>query len=260
MAEGGGGEQATSASSGTYDVFISYASQDSAVANAVVAALERHGLACWIAPRDVTPGALYADEIIRSINGVKALVIVLSASAIASPHVGKEVERASSKRRPIITLRTDTAPLTPALEYFLSDSQWVDIGVDGTEAAFAKLITAVRRQLTAASTEKPGQHGGTAQPASEPLRRPPASLRMTRRLSRPLVATFAVIAVIGVYLVVDKLWLSKHVAQGKPAATAAPPATPAAPTISEKSVAVLPFVDMSEKKIRNTSPMVYRKN
>jgi adenylate cyclase len=248
VAEGGGGEQATGAGCGTHDVFISYASQDAAVANAVVAALERHGLTCWIAPRDVTPGALYADEIIRSINEAKALVIVLSASAIASPHVGKEVERASSKRRPIITLKTDTAPLTTALEYFLSESQWVDIGVDGTEAAFAKLISAVRRQSMAAPTGKPGQPGGTAQPASEPLRRPPASLRLTRRLSRPLVATFAVIAVIGVYLVVDKLWLSKHAGQGKPAATAAPPATPAAPTISEKSIAVLPFVDMSEKK------------
>ena len=144
MAEGGGEGQTADAHSGTHDVFISYASQDAAVANAVVAALERHGLSCWIAPRDVTPGALYADEIIRSINGAKGLVIVLSASAIASPHVGKEVGRASSKRRPIITFKTDTAPLTTALEYFLSESQWVDVGADGTEAAFAKLITAVR--------------------------------------------------------------------------------------------------------------------
>jgi hypothetical protein len=43
-------------------VFISYASQDIAVADAIVAALERAGVACWIAPRDVVPGTLYADE------------------------------------------------------------------------------------------------------------------------------------------------------------------------------------------------------
>jgi hypothetical protein len=114
VVEGGGKGETTDALSGTHDVFISYASQDAAVANAVVAALERHGLTCWIAPRDVTPSALYADEIIRSINEATALVIVLSASAIASPHVGKEVERASSKRRPIITFKTDTASLTTA--------------------------------------------------------------------------------------------------------------------------------------------------
>ena len=49
------------------DVFVSYASQDAAIANAVVLALERDGLTCWVAPRDVTPGALYADGIIRAI-------------------------------------------------------------------------------------------------------------------------------------------------------------------------------------------------
>ena len=68
MAEGGGKEQATSAHTGTPDVFISYASHDSAVANDVAAALEGQGLKCWIAPRDVTPGAPYASEIVHAIR------------------------------------------------------------------------------------------------------------------------------------------------------------------------------------------------
>jgi TolB-like protein len=248
VVEGGGEKHAIDAHTSMPEVFVSYASQDTAIANAIVAALERHGVKCWIAPRNVIPGALYADEIIRSINGAKALVVVLSASAVASPHVGKEIERASSKRRPIITFRTDAAPLTSALEYFLSESQWIDIGADGTEAAFAKLMAAVQRHLTPTSTEEPKQHGGTAQQVSEPPRRPPASARPNRRLNHPLVAIIsAVIAVIGAYLVMDKLWLSKHVAHGTSPAAVAPPATPAPAAISEKSVAVLPFVDMSER-------------
>ena len=103
-------------------VFISYASQDAAVASALVEALERHGVRCWIAPRDVKAGALYADAIARAISGAKAFVLVLSESAIASSHVSREIERASSKKRPIIALRIDAAPLTSALEYFLSES------------------------------------------------------------------------------------------------------------------------------------------
>lgn len=95
-------------------VFISYASKDAVVATALVAALERSGLACWIAPRDVKPGTLYAEAIIRAISSAKVMVLVLLGSAIASSHVGKEVERASSKRIPIIALRIDSAPLTPA--------------------------------------------------------------------------------------------------------------------------------------------------
>src|SRR5205814_4890090 len=133
-----------SAGTGAPTVFISYASQDAAVAHALVEALERHGVRCWIAPRDVKAGALYADAIARAISGAKAFVLVLSESAISSSHVGKEIERASSKKRPIIALRIDAAPLTPALEYFLSESQWVAAQTGSMEAAYAKLVDAIR--------------------------------------------------------------------------------------------------------------------
>ena len=90
-------------------VFISYASPNAAVASALVEALERHGVACWIAPRDVDAGALYADAIVRAISSARAFVLVLSESSIDSSNVGKEVERASSKKRPIFALRIDAA-------------------------------------------------------------------------------------------------------------------------------------------------------
>src|ERR1700728_4113446 len=92
-------------------VFVSYASQDAAVANAIVENLERRGLKCWIAPRDVKPVAQYADAIVRAINEAKAVVLVLSASAAASSHVAREVERAGSKHKPIIAFRIDAATL-----------------------------------------------------------------------------------------------------------------------------------------------------
>jgi TolB-like protein/tetratricopeptide (TPR) repeat protein len=225
---------------GSTDVFISYASQDGAVAHAVLAALERYGIRCWIAPRDVRPGALYADEIIRAINGSKILVVVLSASSVASPHVGKEVERASSKQRSIFTFRVDTSPLTTALEYFLSESQWIDVGVDGTEAAFARLTSAVQRQLASASV------AGTAQPMPNPRRHPRAGARAGRRWVWSTAAIVAVL-VAGALLVVVKLRLSKDETQRAPILPVASMALPAAPAIPQKSVAVLPFVDMSEK-------------
>jgi TIR domain len=128
-------------------VFISYASQDAAIANTVVEALEGHGVKCWIAPRDVVPSALYADEIVRAINEAQVVVLILSEQAVASPHVGKEIERASSKRRRIVALRTDSVSLPRAFEYFLSESQWIDVGSAGIDAAAAKLVEAVRRHL-----------------------------------------------------------------------------------------------------------------
>lgn len=128
-------------------IFISYASQDADFANVLVEALEQSGSACWIAPRDVVPGALYAGEIVRAINECSMVVLVLSAQSVASSHVGKELERASSKGRPIIALRTDAAVLPHAFEYFLSESQWIEVGSHGIEPAAAKLADAVRRHL-----------------------------------------------------------------------------------------------------------------
>ena len=75
-------------------VFISYASQDVAVAEKLCAALEAASLPCWIAPRDVRAGESYAAAIVQAINSCRMLVLVLSKSAIESSHVLREIERA----------------------------------------------------------------------------------------------------------------------------------------------------------------------
>ena len=101
------------------------------------------GIPCWIAPRDVKPGAQYADAIVRAIGEAKAVVLIMSASAMVSSHVRREVERAASKYKPIIAFRLDAAALNPALEYFLSESQWIDVPALGMPAALSKLAEAV---------------------------------------------------------------------------------------------------------------------
>ena len=112
---------------------------------AIVEALESHGIKCWIAPRDVRPGTVYADAIVGAINESKALVLVLSANAMPSAHVGREVERAASKRKQVIAFRVDATPLSRELEYFLSNSQWIDVPKLGMPAALTTLTAAVRQ-------------------------------------------------------------------------------------------------------------------
>ena len=107
MAEGGGDEKGSGSAPA---VFISYASQDAAIAEAACEALEHAGITCWIAPRDVTPGTFYADEIVHAIDAAKVIVLILSENAAASPHVLREDERAASKRSPVVALRVDRAP------------------------------------------------------------------------------------------------------------------------------------------------------
>jgi len=221
------------------DAFISYAAHDAAVATALVEALERAGITCWIAPRNVRAGALYADAIVRAISSAKTFVLVLSESSIDSSHVSKEIERASSKKRPIIALRIDAAPLTPALEYFLSESQWVEAQAENMQAAYAKLIDAIRGLVPTRTGTAPAERSAASAGAAQ--RRQPHS-----RLTHILIA--AGIAVVVGYLVVDKFWPSKRIETQQASAALSPAAAPAATSISEKTIAVLPFTDMSEKK------------
>jgi TolB-like protein/Tfp pilus assembly protein PilF len=234
MAEGGGGGRA---SGGAPAVFVSYASQDAAVAAALVEALERHGIACWIAPRDVKPGAKYADAIVRAIIGAKAFVLVLSEGAIASSHVSKEIERASSKKRPIIAVRIDAAPLTPALEYFLGESQWVEAQAGGIDAAHAKLIDAIRDLAPDAPAGNP--------PATSAMSAARVSAAGPTWWRNRLVLTAVFAAVVAMAgLLVERFWVSQHVSTEKPAASLKSPVFTPPP----HSIAVLPFVNMSGDK------------
>ena len=151
MSEDSGERQATDLPTGTPDVFISYASPDRSIADAVCGALERAGMTCWIAPRDVSPGEFYAEAIVRAIDAAKVMVLVLSQDAAASPHVVREIERATSKGRHVVSFRLDLGPMPPALEYFLNASHWIDASASGITATLPKLIDAVKRLLTPAS-------------------------------------------------------------------------------------------------------------
>ena len=192
------------------DAFVSYASQDAAVANAIVENLEQHGIKCWIAPRNITPGLQYADEIVGAINNTKVLVLVFSEHAAESAHLGREIERAASKRRRIIVLRTDAAPLTRSFEYFLSDSQWIDVAALGMPAALTKLTQAVGQRLSPSSWVSPGLGTDVRDPADR--KRKPSYLTIKRLIA---AAVFLVIAAVVVGVMV-RYWPSKQEAPQAP--------------------------------------------
>jgi TolB-like protein/tetratricopeptide (TPR) repeat protein len=260
MVEAGGSESEDNSPAGAASkVFISYASQDVPVADMVCAALETAGLPCWIAPRDVRPGESYAAAIVQAINSCRMLVLVLSKSAIDSPHVLREVERASSKKRPVLSVRMDATPLPPELEYFLSANHWLDASIGPIEQILPALIDAVQGQVAAAHVSAPRPGSGAADSAHAGAQRDPlhssggpTSRRASRSgANRILIPVTAAIGLALTYFVADKFWLSKHTKTEQasaPLGSGPEIAAPARTAISEKSIAVLPFVDLSEKK------------
>jgi adenylate cyclase len=246
VAEHGGEEHVAGVHTGTPDVFLSYASQDGAIAEAVCETLEQAGVTCWIAPRDVTPGRFYADEIVRAIDAAKAIVLILSQNAAASPHVLREIERATSKNHPVVSLRIDTASLPAGLEYFLNTSHWLDASGGGTASAMPKLVAALRLAI-----DRPPAADSAIAPrstAGSPSRKSyPGSGGSSRRIA--IVAGLALAVAIGGFAAYKLRQTNHHIfAPRAVAVTTSIPAASTAPTISEQSVAVLPFVDMSEKK------------
>jgi TolB-like protein/Tfp pilus assembly protein PilF len=222
-------------------VFISYASRDVGVAEELCAALETASLPCWIAPRDVLAGESYAAAIVQAINSCRMLVLVLSKNAIESPHVLREVERASSKRRPVLSVRMDATGLPPELEYFVSANHWLDASSGPIERILPALIECVRGRDASKTGRETLATAGAARPVADLV---PSSAPRTpsSRWRKPaLVAALAVMTVGLAYVLADKFWLSKRVDEQKSLVEATP-------AISNKSVAVLPFVDLSEKK------------
>lgn len=112
-------------------VFISYASKELKKAEEICNFLESNGIPCWIAPRNILPGAEYGEEIINGIENSIAFILLYSEASNASQHVLREVERAVAKKIPLIAYKLDNAPLSKSLEYFLLSNQWLDATVKG---------------------------------------------------------------------------------------------------------------------------------
>jgi TolB-like protein/tetratricopeptide (TPR) repeat protein len=229
----------TGAQGRLHHVFISYASQDKAIADAVAAAMEGQDIKCWIAPRDITPGAHYASEIVHAIDSATAIVLVLSKDAASSPHVLREIERATSQRHPVITLRLDKAPLPPEFEYFLNASQWLDAsGLDASQM-MPKLVSAARLALNPRGAIK-----GAAIASRAPA--PPVSAWWP---NRRMIAVGFVIALGIAGFVVDRFWVSTRQVvptAAQPGNVATQPKGAEAPfSPPAHSIAVLPFVNMS---------------
>ncbi len=109
-----------------HDVFISYSSKDKPAADATCAVLEARGIRCWMAPRDIVPGADWGESIIDAIHGARAMVLVFSTNANNSVQIKREVERAINKAIPVIPLRIENVVPVKSLEYFLSTPHWLD--------------------------------------------------------------------------------------------------------------------------------------
>lgn len=106
-------------------LFVSHHSSKLEVAEHVERALNVKGVRCWIAPRDVEPGASFARAIPQAIGESSAVLLLFCSNSAKSRHVERELILADQLGKAIIPLRLER--IDPGeLSYHLAASQWID--------------------------------------------------------------------------------------------------------------------------------------
>ena len=148
-----------------HDVFISYRDvpSDRKAAEAACAVLEKNGIRCWVAPRNMLPGATWGKAIIEAISNSRLMVLVFSSHSNKSDQVVREVERAVHRGIPILPLRIEDVLPSGDMEYFLSARHWLDAFPPPLEAHMERLVSAVKDLLSAGMS---GLEGPEARPSA----------------------------------------------------------------------------------------------
>jgi TolB-like protein/tetratricopeptide (TPR) repeat protein len=239
-------------------VFLSYASQDAAAAHSVCESLRAAGIEVWFDQSELRGGDAWDQRIRHQIRACALFVPIISVNTASRPegYFRLEWDLADQRSHRVARNRTFIVPVcidgTPdsggdVPESFLK-VQWTRLPDGVAPAAFCTHVASLLAPPAAAPA-------GSVQVATAPATAPPAGVppaaaaRNTRRwLPAAIAAAVLVAAAMG--------WQAWRIREpqaaagansGAPASAASGTAIGAAAAAPEKSIAVLPFVDMSEK-------------
>ena len=125
-----------------HEVFISYSSANIQTAQAICHALESNRIKCWMAPRDIRPGAEYGDIIEEAIVTCKVFLIVFSETSQISRWVRSELNIGFSSNKPIIPFRIDPTDLKGSMKLMLNDKHWLN-AYPNPEEKFSELAAVI---------------------------------------------------------------------------------------------------------------------
>jgi TolB-like protein len=235
-------------------VFLSYASQDAEAAQQLCNALRGAGVEVWFDQSELRGGDTWDALIRRQIKGCFLFVPMISASTQSREegYFRREWKLAVDRTNDmaggrafllpvVIDGTSDSEALVP--EKF-REVQWTRLPAGASTDGFVDHV----RRLLAPNATTPA---ATSVRSSAPLT---ASTGVASTRSMPPAARSFVPWIVGgllilatAYLIADKWMGSKHAVPVADAPNEAATA-PATPAVLERSVAVLPFVDMSGKK------------
>src|SRR5579862_8630842 len=236
-------------------VFISYASQDAEAAMRICDALRAAGIEVWFDQSELRGGDAWDQRIRREIRDCALFIPLISANT-AARHEGYfrlEWDLADQRSHMIARNKAFIVPVcldhTPESGADVPEPfqrvQWTRLPDGDTPPTFTARIVALLRATGATASAVNSARSGTTTGPVVPLA---TFAKLTPRSRRMVIALVGLVAVVIAFGVVGGFWLSKHNSAERPVAAETLALPPAMPDIPERSVAVLPFVDMSEKK------------
>ena len=172
------------------DVFISYSHKDKVIADAVCAKLEQDGFRCWYAPRDIRPGANWAEAIMETIETVKIMVVIFTDNTNGSQQVLNEISNAARAGVIIIPFKLTATEPSRGLQYYFTAVHWldaVDAPLEKSILSLSKKVASILGADGQASTETEGT-------AAEPQKNKKAR-KLFLIISLGLILVIAVICV-----------------------------------------------------------------
>jgi TolB-like protein/Tfp pilus assembly protein PilF len=234
--------------SGGGAVFLSYAREDAEAARRIADALRGFGVEVWFDQNELRGGDTWDQKIKRQIRECTLFMPLISASTQSRPegYFRREwklaVERTHDMAHGhafVVPVSIDGTPEAGALvpEEFMR-FHWTRLQ-DGEPTP--QFVEQVKRLLGGA---------GSSQPA--PARTPSHTGSAPKAPKSPALAAIAAVAVVAVGAAVYfALRRAPEAAAAAPPAPAPAPAAAAVPAVNEKSLAVLPFENLSEEKDAN---------
>jgi len=113
------------------------------MADSICEVLEKNGIYCWIAPRDIRAKFKISHGIKSGINNCNLVVLGFSRHTQNSSSVKDEMEHAFHEGKTILPYRLSPVEMDHVLEIYPSSNNWIDADSDDRE--YSNLITAVKR-------------------------------------------------------------------------------------------------------------------
>lgn len=109
----------------TKKIFISYAREDSDMAQRVRAAFDSFGIQCWIDEQNIRAGN-YRTKISKAIQKADGVVLLISSHSNGSDFVESEISLADDNKKPLYPIRVEDVNPKASLALVLSKFNWID--------------------------------------------------------------------------------------------------------------------------------------